>query len=148
MIQKDIIEGNKLIAEFYGCILRNMPVHISNGKSIWMSPTSSDGKTRTFFAYENELQFHSSWEWLMPVWIKIIELEENSTIKIDEICISKRSVFLRCYIWQEDHGWVENHFYHDSINYNDGNELESKDLRQALYKTVLEFIKWYNTNRV
>jgi len=50
------MNDNKLIAEFMGSNL--------NGLESWQ--------------YEEELQYHTSWDWLMPVVEKIYQLDSNA----------------------------------------------------------------------
>lgn len=67
----DTIEGNKLIAKFMGCELQIKDIFPYRYR---VSPTLVD------FSAE-ELIYHSSWEWLMPVWSKCYSklIEINST---------------------------------------------------------------------
>jgi hypothetical protein len=71
MTQQEIIEGNKLIAEFMGGIFEtNLPfTHTKHG---WIDTPANDGKQ---IAQDYDLKYHSSWDWLMPVIKKIHELD-------------------------------------------------------------------------
>jgi len=88
MKERDIIEGNKLIAKFIGGVTKDIN---SNNRGIaWISAhmdddeinfneedypeTPHDGSCWKF----NELRYHSSWDWLMPVVEKIEEIGETS----------------------------------------------------------------------
>ena len=72
MTQEEILEGNKLIAEFMG------------GKEVdWFServimiPYSDELTIHNYFGkakgymLDREIKYHSSWDWLMPVLDKI-----------------------------------------------------------------------------
>jgi len=70
--ETEIIEGNKLIAEFMGFIWEekyngfykpNPEWDIYNGKKSWTEKIDA-GKAK----------YHTSWDWLMPVCKKIIEM--------------------------------------------------------------------------
>lgn len=56
-----VIEGNKIIAEFMGGKLKvynisNAEYYIMSNKQKWMP---------------EELKYHTSWDWLMPVYVKM-----------------------------------------------------------------------------
>ena len=55
-LNQNKMNDNKLIAEFMGSNL--------NGLESWQ--------------YEEELQYHTSWDWLMPVVEKIYQLDSNA----------------------------------------------------------------------
>jgi hypothetical protein len=74
MTVQEIINGNELIAEFMGCQLISYPTAIKSpfhGRDIWWSPTSSNGKTRTFWCIKGDEFYLESWDWLMPCIGKI-----------------------------------------------------------------------------
>lgn len=97
MNQQEIIEGNKLIAEFIGWQY--------NSKGFW---------EQTIFDFHKELKFHKSWDWLMPVVEKILYNTPNS----EKWAIYKISDY-----------------------------VGSIDIKST-YKTVIEFIKWYNEKNI
>jgi len=101
MIQKEIIECNKLIKEFYGDI---------------------SGIT----SYPDEpLEFHSSWDWLMPVIEKIESLHHTVGIH-DTMCeiLTERNLCEVLIKVNED--WTK---------------------IKVVYTAAVEFIKWYNKNK-
>ena len=53
MIKEEILSGNKLIDEFLNCTIYDYHDFLDN-------------------AYAQKLKYHSSWDWLMPVFQKII----------------------------------------------------------------------------
>ena len=72
MKESEIIEGNKLIAEFMGWKIDYRHSSFTDGKpnEVLVSP---DGKT--VLRTHNELyrlQYYESWDWLMPVVEKIV----------------------------------------------------------------------------
>jgi hypothetical protein len=139
MTQEEIIEGNRLIAKFKGWFEEE------NGLEGTWYEIQGHAKYVAFSTYKEtyrDLPFHRSWDWLMPVWMKIIQMEEKD-FNLDEGTIGKKTTFLRCYIYT-DKGWNEKTCYHDCIDYKNGEEIESKDIQECLYKTVVDFIKWYN----
>jgi hypothetical protein len=72
-----IEEGNKLIAEFMGWR------YISDGDVMFLNQNTPAKPI-------NRLQFHSSWDWLMPVLEKIVQ--ENDDVIID-ICVGDDTTF-------------------------------------------------------
>lgn len=110
----DIDENNRIIAEFMGDITSlNDEVSFNKNCSV------------------NELQYHTSWDWLMPVVEKIesIIFDENNSFNVT----IGSSIY--CVI-QDSNGECYDMTY-------DGEESKLA----VVYKAVVEFIKWYNTNK-
>lgn len=104
-------ENNILIAEFMGLELRDKTYFIANSE---LKPVMGIiGKT------SNELLFHCSWNWLMPVIGRCEEIRLNS----------KGS---------------ETHY--DRMMETIMNRLIQLDILST-FKNVVEFIKWYNENK-
>ena len=89
MSEQEIIEGNKLIAEFMG--LRQIPINLyGNEKCYYFYFPSSDNYELTQEEIQKEsfdilnyawsiynLSYHLSWDWLMPVVEKIWKIVNN-----------------------------------------------------------------------
>ena len=75
-------KNNKLIAEFMGYKL--MPCN--RGKA-WERPTLSsihdDYKLHGVLHTGNELKFHKSWDWLMPVVNDIINSRDEQNLRLE-----------------------------------------------------------------
>lgn len=138
MTTEDIIEGNKLIAEFMGAkynqeagfYLRPNEVFIIN-HGICDYTTIELGKGKV-------LHYNSSWYWLMDVVDKIEKLYRdkvaNFTVVIKGFC---------CEIEQSPYhanAFKEVHFAEIYVT--------EKTKIGAVYTAVLEFIKWYNQNNI
>jgi hypothetical protein len=108
MKKEEIIEGNKLIAEFM-----NLP---SNNTS-------------------EELQYHLSWDWIIPVVEKI-----NQSNKIDYYKHRFTMGFL------EEYQGYYCRFNH-VIKHKEFSIGKCKSQIEAVYKVVVQFIKWYNQNK-
>jgi len=108
-MKKEILEGNNLIAEFMG-----YNVEFVNDERYFTLDDMLESLS------DEELQYHSSWDWLMPVVRKIVLL----CIKDDE----------------EDGLFLSQ--YYDSI-------LDKIPLAviEDSYKVVVEFIKYYNKEK-
>jgi hypothetical protein len=104
-------ENNKLIANFMGLNLY---------RSKWYKSTLA---TEKIICKENELQYHSDWNWLMEVVDKIESLDFNFNITSRDATVLK------------NHGAI----YQTLIYRIDG----TKKIK-AVYNTCVEFIKWYN----
>jgi hypothetical protein len=110
------IEGNKLIAEFMECE--------EKGYYRWIRmPYPQAGK----WVNERHLEYHTSWDWLMPVVEKIESLAAFNVI-----------IFKRCCDVQDDNS-VGDHII----------EVTAAPSKiEAVYDAVLQFIQWYNQNKV
>lgn len=80
--------------------------------------------------------YHKSWDWLMPVLIKIRNM--GYEVRID--------------MWECDHDWISGcaiylkntcnkAFSKDNIVWN--NQLGDNEL-ETVYMTIIDFINWYN----
>ena len=110
-------ESNRLIAEFMGLIINPNP---------WRDDWIMTKKT-----HEDEVwkisDYHRSWDWLMSVVDKI----ENEIGHAVKICQKDASIF-----------------EHDSnSNLNELLQETGENKRKAVYKVVVEFIKWYNEQK-
>jgi hypothetical protein len=123
---KEIEEGNKLIAEFMGW----------DGIRFLIPPDYTlqdiEGVESMFYDFsENEMEYHSSWDWLMPVVEKI----ESKIFDNDEF-YNFNILGGCCVIVISSHG-------NELITSEDG---QSKI--ECTYLAVVEFIKWYNKQNV
>ena len=112
------VDANRLIAEFMG-FYRTEKGYIMGG--------FGDGN----FGLAEELHFHTSWDWLMPVVEKI----NNTT---DEFGNEMDFQIGNGFVWV-DHP-IGNRIYFS------GNEIDHKKepMIDKVYKAVVEFIKEYN----
>ena len=124
---ENIIENNKLIAEFMGFVA---------DKSFEVKLV--DGINTSYYYYKDDVMYlpevmayHSDWSWLMEVVEKIESLDcvidFKITIEYVEIIarIGKGIVFKNC-IFNIDYCTTK---------------------REAIYNACVEFIKWYNKNK-
>ncbi len=68
MTETEILGGNKLICVFMGGFVE--------GDSFWMGDDANE--------YPDEIKYHKSWNWLMPVWyqFKDLKFEEETARKL------------------------------------------------------------------
>lgn len=122
MSHKEVSEGNKLIAEFMGGEFEtNLPFTYT--KSGWVNTPANSSRQ---IAQDYDLKYHSDFNWLMPVVEKIEKLKF-------EIHIYSH------YNWKEPNrvvicDWRDNII----INNSSDHKIE------GLFKSIIEFIKWYN----
>ena len=118
--------NNKLIAEFLG--------YIDNGCS--EEGFLIDPKTNYDVCIDS-LQFHTDWNWLMEVVEKI-----TSILMLDDNF--KYNYLYIGYDFEDKEHYV-NLYVSEDIQLN-GSSKNSKI--QAVYNACLEFIKWYNENKI
>ena len=89
-ISEEIIEGNKLIAEFmgYNLIIPSMRRYPNNWKTSYWERNYDIEKHTTdhVLCEENGLKYHSSWDWLMPV-VEKIELDNSAVVINNNECM-------------------------------------------------------------
>lgn len=125
MTEQEAIEGNKLIAEFMGA--KFYPEWTSD---IYKSPfptfdfeENRPAESSSRFWSPSGLEYHSSWDWLMPVVEKIEGLK--FTVKIID-----RACFIST--------------YPETIIA--GRRIEGTKIK-AVWLAIVEFIKWYNQSK-
>lgn len=148
MKEQEIIEGNKLIAEFMGLKLIDISSKMEElyKKPIWVSknfdesdvpdeiPYKDDWQWDKFYPQVEKLSYHSSWDWLMPVVEKIESL--GFWVKIMGHT-SFDNKYKSCDIKKQKSKSDGDYLY----NY-EGDWMESKI--ESVWLAVVEFIKWYN----
>ena len=124
MKEKEITEGNKLIAEFMGSSFKTYKKGHIRKDSVTvcyfddgMSPFSGG------VSIEN-LKYHSSWDWLMPVVEKIETIDFVVIIKQGECVIVNNSGNTPKFIQQVSTTKIE-----------------------SIWLAVCEFIEWYNETK-
>lgn len=81
-------------------------------------------------AFLNELKYHTSWDWLMPVVEKIESIEDENR------CAKYNFNSVQCFV--------------DIVDNNTSEEIVKTDCNNkfdSTYKAVCEFIEWYNENK-
>jgi hypothetical protein len=131
MKTNDITENNKLIAEFMSDLPEWGLSYIKDNYSFYINPWSSKANTydekmekNGFYLVPNcSFNFHSSWDWLMPVVEKIWSITENrSSLFYFEVRKDNETILITSKV--------------DQIN----------NITDC-YNTVIEFIIWYNQNK-
>lgn len=128
MEQQEIIEGNKLIAEFMGAEVLSPKTKFTyyDFGDNWSETNSYVFQQKI---HDNMLKYHSSWDWLIPI-IDKIELIEDSKYVV-QIAAD------RCTIFE----------WNDSENIVKFNVMHTGEKITATYKCIIEFIKWYNNGK-
>lgn len=122
MEQSEIIEGNRLIAVFHGW--KHIPTPKGKGKGYWDFP---EWKRASWS--EESLEYHRSWDWLMPVVDKVESLTVEDGRGPVNFIVSMDSTY--CVISQGGEGVV--------ADYQGDNRME------CTYHAILRFIRWYNS---
>ena len=117
-------ENNKIIAEFLGATLT---------KDLQIMYPVYEGDS----SYVKDLKYHLDWNWLMEVVEKI-----TSILMLDDNF--KYNYLYIGYDFEDKEHYV-NLYVSEDIQLN-GSSKNSKI--QAVYNACLEFIKWYNENKI
>ena len=138
MNKQEVKDGNKLIAEFMGWEISEKDLPYRNYSLVGIPE-----QFRTVYGYGNaepfseltfkNLQFHASWDWLMPVPEKIEELGYNTLISKGFVVANYGTQV--CAIGQD-------FAYREFIDTPD--PVETK--LEAVYSAVVNFIKQYNVD--
>lgn len=136
---KNIVESNKLIAEFLefekvkflnGCYTFIIPDYLSHGE--YKNLTLEDNKEVVAWDVEN-LIFHKDWNWLMKVVEKIHSMQSYGVL------INPNGT----YIQDEDDKVICMTFKNEEVN----GEIISSSNIEATFNCCVEFIKWYNEQK-
>lgn len=135
-MEKEIVDGNKLIAEFMG-FKKRTDLHTRG--ALFMQAPAPDGVTYSpCYIVDKaddphdeflELKYNSSWDWLMPVIEKITKIEDGK-FSVD---ISSVGMWA-CFIKRDDV------FEKNIVDYGGFTPI----IMNA-FKSVVGFIEWYNT---
>lgn len=123
MSKEEILEGNRLIAEFMGATIDQY----NNVR--FVLPADGIGLAGCGL---HACRYHSSWDWLMPVVEKIEKFDEG-------VC----SVFIAgtdCDIA------FSSKYNKDGEDYDAPNfRKSSEDKMKSTWQAVVQFVQWYNT---
>ena len=121
MTKQEIIDNNKLIAEFTSFDYSKL-----NTIPGWLKDYQED-----------ELNYHKSWYWLMPV------VEKIENMKLGDLDLDG-DIFFNCCPYIELIGHYCNiGFQADMRLYDNHIEVHGDSKLDATYKAVIKFIKWY-----
>ncbi len=124
-MKEEEIEGNKLIAEFMGSVYDGVYYRFPNTER-WTI---------------GNMEYHSSWDWLMPVidYIDTISERNNGLVYCQTNATSHTF-----YINYNDGRVINNNF----PKYNHGrHRAEGESRIYNVFLSVVEFIKWYNKQK-
>lgn len=122
-MEQNIIDGNKIIADF-----------------LWLKPTGIYGYWLSFDGYEkaryykpDNLRFHSSWSWLMPVVEKIAKVSAADFVIHFNILGLNKQATASC-------AWLEHSYSPKNKNFKE----KSESAIEAIWLACIEFINFYN----
>lgn len=126
MKEVDIQSGNQLIAEFMPDMVWNIPKNVTY-PPYWRK-VDDEGLPVKDYVSGVTLQYHRSWNDLMPVVVKINRMERYHFIiygsvaevydEVDNECITK------CFTTEQEPQIIE-----------------------AVWRTIVQFIEWYNEHK-
>lgn len=157
MTNKEILEGNVLIAEFMGWKVvtgdkiklpyKNHYFGINPiTKRIYNSVNSED-YNECWTKVALYVKYNSSWDWLMPVVDKIESLKGDNAFKDNPYIVLKRD-HVEIFWWRLYEGefiFWDNYRGLDGTTYKHVNQENTKI--SALFRAIVEFLKWYNKNK-
>jgi hypothetical protein len=132
MKEKEILENNKLIAEFMGYkINEDLNFSIPTTEPFWNGSNIGEwgyhDKKDNYSIGEWNLCYNKSWDWLMPVVEKIENTHHYQDFIIggSRVEIKSFSAFDDCF---------------EKL-------IDEESKMEAVYVAIVEFIKWYNENK-
>ena len=137
MTQEQILEGNKLIAEFMG-LSQGLP-NETRWKKDWFE--KEIGIRHSFLFY------HSDWNWLMEVVEKIESFEYSVEIFKSASHNEPNKIFHRCVIEKMTNWNIELLSLSEEDDNTGKQYVKTDDKKLSTWTAVVEFIKWYNKNK-
>lgn len=130
-----MVETNALIAKF---MVPDQIVNIrDHGRVVFIEPIEMQA---TWFL--EELLYHKSWDWLMPVVFKIenlrLELPDYNVVEWFEVHRFSKTCLIKSGLRGTEE-YMKSPYFYEQSNFGE-TEIE------AVYKAVTKFIKWYNEN--
>jgi len=142
-MKEEIVENNKLIAEFMGSELETTCKYNDHEDDVPKPHYRYDNFTKKMmqhycvrmgnighFVTPEGMKFNKSWDWLIPVVEKIGNLDFHAQVIISNNC---------CKI-STNRNTTNDPLYFELLKTNE-NKIE------AVYEAVIEFIKWYNERK-
>lgn len=137
-MEKEIIEGNKLIAVFDGKFVERIGEH---RQVVYQGFNLKDHGVVNCLT--EHLRYNSSWDWLMPVVEKIGTLHYPdywSGNKPEDAGEFDDCPYPRTFGMRDKEG-------NYMVRFNANSLFSAPTLIEATFLAVVEFIKWYNDNK-
>ena len=125
---ENIIENNTIFAEFLDWEFDDLSETFETPFLKLVEPQAFGDEQFSCKLQDFELEFHSDWNWLMSVVEKIENLQDENNCAIYNVQIEQSFTEI-----------IDNHTS-ETIIYN----IDADSKIEAVYNTVIEFIKWYN----
>ena len=149
----DLQQKNARLAKFMGgkIVPFNMPNGVTN---VWYGCEIED--VNGIDSDRNILQFHTDWNYIMAVWNKITSMDQSHKVRFKnhDLCLSRQEIDRFGVLLvsdlkrtnKQDNDWVGKVIYH-SFRLNPflshKPDYICKDLKEAYYKTIIDFVEWY-----
>ena len=125
---ENIVENNKLIAEFLNWEFDDLSETFETPFLKLVDSKAFGDEQFSCKLQDFELEFHTDWNWLMSVVEKIENLQDENNCAIYNVQIEQSFTEI-----------IDNHTS-ETIIY----DIDADSKIEAVYNTVIEFIKWYN----
>ena len=135
-MKQNILKGNKLIAEFMGGKFFKDTEMILEIKVL--NPT-----TGNYISCADKLQYHSSWNWLMPVVEKIARCQTAD----EEVIYNGEDSYFDAY-YPRTFGMINSTTKEYMVRINRFPLHQSKSLIEATWFAVVEFVESYNVQPI
>lgn len=122
---KEITESNRMIAEFMGMRCTN-----HNNGYVFRNDSEDRLEVAPYTVFGKDLEFHTSWSWLMPV-VGRIESEFKHDVRI-----------YGHYNWKQPNRCSIVDWKDKEVS-----AFSSDSKIESVYQAVVQFIQWYNSNK-
>ena len=133
MTKEEIIKDNELIAEFMGATHYEPSTGVFGTCDYFKFPMHMFDEERI---KSSDLEYHFSWNWLMPV------IEKICTLKIGD------GITYVDYGYPRTFGMTNQETGQLMVRLNGFQLFQSDKLIDAAYEAIVDFIKWYNNNKL
>jgi hypothetical protein len=129
------IENNKIIAEFMGLSKTKMFFNLKTGNYVKIETDECEAHATEVYLKNNKpitmFYYHKDWNWLMEVVEKIETMG-------GAVCIGNGNCVMIIFYLTDVMG----------ESYSETRELTGETKIEATYNACVEFIKWYNENKI
>jgi len=134
------VSGSALIAEFMGIKeIKSSFDSYGNQEPIWYCgylgyrTSAFSVPNKSFDQFLKDAKFRTSWDWLMPVLEKIVKTKIGDGIKYVE------------YPYLRTFGMVNEETGDVMVRLNGSQLFQSKELFEATYDAIIDFLEWWSS---
>lgn len=141
------MESNRIICEFMGVRPKMESPDVYTYKDGVFFMVREHNPEKVMEAIVGYVKYHSSWDWLMPVLDKIEKMGATIRINSNFNQFNKRNFHqVTIEIVSGELSKSGKAFWGDGYKYQKHSDT-SENKMEAIYSSVIDFIKWYNENK-